>query len=43
MAPLVNPWQRGAMIDVAARELALALRETRTAAILRQQTNNLHA
>jgi general secretion pathway protein H len=33
MAPLVNPWHRGAMIDVAARELALALRETRTAAI----------
>jgi len=33
MAPLINPWHRGAMIDVAARELALALRETRTAAI----------
>ena len=33
MAPLVNPWHRGMMIDVAARELALALRETRTAAI----------
>ena len=33
MAPLITPSQRGAMIDVAARELALALRETRTAAI----------
>ncbi len=33
IAPLVNPWHRGAMIDVAARELALALRETRAAAI----------
>jgi prepilin-type N-terminal cleavage/methylation domain-containing protein len=33
MAPLVTPSNRGAMIDVAARELALALRETRTAAI----------
>jgi general secretion pathway protein H len=33
VAPLVNPSQRGAMIDVAARDLALALRETRAAAI----------
>ena len=33
MAPLITPWQRGTMIDVTARELALALRETRTAAI----------
>jgi general secretion pathway protein H len=33
MAPLITPWHRGTMIDVAARELALALRETRTAAI----------
>jgi general secretion pathway protein H len=33
MAPLITPWHRGTMIDVAARELALALRQTRTAAI----------
>ena len=33
MAPLITPSNRGTMIDVAARELALALRETRTAAI----------
>jgi len=33
LAPLVNPWHSGAMIDVAARDLALALRETRAAAI----------
>jgi prepilin-type N-terminal cleavage/methylation domain-containing protein len=33
VAPLVNPWHRGTMIDVAARDLALALRETRAAAI----------
>jgi len=33
MAPLITPWHRSTMIDVAARELALALRETRTAAI----------
>jgi general secretion pathway protein H len=37
MAPLITPWHRGTMIDVAARELALALRETRTAAIYGNQ------
>jgi len=37
MAPLITPSNRGAMIDVAARELALALRETRTAAIYRNR------
>lgn len=33
VAPLVSPWHRSAMIDVAARDVALALRETRAAAI----------
>ena len=33
VAPLVTQGHRGAMIDVAARDVALALRETRAAAI----------
>lgn len=33
VTPLVNPWQHGALVDVAAREVALALRGTRAAAI----------
>jgi prepilin-type N-terminal cleavage/methylation domain-containing protein len=33
VAPLVSPAYRGATIEVAAREVALALRETRAAAI----------
>ena len=33
VTPLVNPWRRGALVDVAAREMALTLRGTRAAAI----------
>lgn len=33
ITPLINPWRRGALVDVAAREVALALRGSRTAAI----------
>jgi general secretion pathway protein H len=33
VAPLARPWQRGALVDVAAREVALALRAARAAAI----------
>ena len=33
VAPLVSPWRGGALIDVAARDVALTLRATRAAAI----------
>jgi general secretion pathway protein H len=33
VAPLAAPWQRGSLVDVAAREVALALRAARAAAI----------
>jgi general secretion pathway protein H len=33
VTPLVNPWRRGAMIDVAAHDVALALRAARATAI----------
>jgi general secretion pathway protein H len=33
VAPLANPWRRGSMVDVAAREVTLGLRATRAAAI----------
>ena len=33
VAPLISPWRQGALIDVTAREVALALRATRAAAI----------
>ena len=35
VTPLANPWGGGALLDVAAREMAIALRETRSAAIYR--------
>jgi len=33
VAPLVNPWRRGALIDVAAHDVAIALRAARATAI----------